>query len=161
MTAWAWMDGGWTTRCWMPRAIALATPYCYRDARNVPAMEKTFSKISRERLYEITGIQMLPFNTVYQLMAHVAEFPEEWERAARWLTLPEYFQYRLTGVAAAEYTEASTTQLLDVRARTWSQELASALGLSLEKFPPIVQAGHGAGKILPEVSQEVGLAERR
>ena len=45
----------------------------------------------------------------------MAEFPEEWERAARWLTLPEYFQYRLTGVVAAEYTEASTTQLLDVR----------------------------------------------
>ena len=62
-------------------------------------------------------------------MAHVAEFPEEWERAARWLTLPEYFQYRLTGVVAAEYTEASTTQLLDVRTRAWSQELTSALGL--------------------------------
>ena len=104
-------------------------PYCYRDARNVPAMEKTFSKVSRDRMYEITGIQLLPFNTVYQLMAHVAEFPQEWERAARWLTLPEYFHYRLTGVAAAEYTEASTTQLLDVRTRSWSHDLASALGL--------------------------------
>ena len=91
--------------------------FCYRDARNVPAMEKTFSMVPQERMYEITGIQFLPFNTVYQLVAHVAEFPEEWERAARWLTLPEYFQYRLTGVAAAEYTEASTTQLLDVRTR--------------------------------------------
>jgi rhamnulokinase len=132
--------------------------FCYRDARNVPAMEKTFTKISPDRLYEITGIQLLPFNTVYQLVAHVAEFPEEWDRAACWLTLPEYFQYRLTGVAAAEYTEASTTQLLDVRARSWSRELTSALGLDLEKFPPIVQAGTALGKLRTEVSEEVGLA---
>ncbi len=97
--------------------------YCYRDARNVPAMKKTFSIVSQQRMYEITGIQFLPFNTIFQLMAHVAEFPEEWDRAAHWLNLPEYFLYRLTGVAAAEYTEASTTQLLDVRTRSWSQEL--------------------------------------
>jgi rhamnulokinase len=132
-------------------------PYCYRDARTVPAMEKVFSKISRNRMYEITGIQFFPFNTVYQLVAHLEEFPQEWERATRWLTLPEYFQYRLTGVMAAEYTEASTTQLLDVRTRSWSPELASALGLGLEKFPPIVQGGTALGKLRPEISEEVGL----
>jgi rhamnulokinase len=137
----------------------LGHSYCYRDARNVPAMEKTFSIIPRARMYEITGIQLLPFNTVYQLTAHLAEFPDEWERAARWLTLPEYFQYRLTGVAAAEYTEASTTQLLDVRTRSWSPELTSALGLDLKKFPPIVQAGAVLGKLRPEVSEEVGLTD--
>jgi len=137
----------------------LGHSFCYRDARNVPAMEKTFSKVPQERIYEITGIQFLPFNTVYQLVAHAAEFPEEWDRAARWLTLPEYFHYRLTGVATAEYTEASTTQLLDVRTKSWSKELASALGLSLEKFPPIVQAGAVLGKLCPEVGQEVGLAD--
>ncbi len=134
-------------------------PYCYRDARNVPAMEKTFSKISRDRMYEITGIQLLPFNTVYQLMAHVEEFPREWERASLWVTLPEYFHYRLTGVVAAEYTQASTTQLLDVRTRSWSPELASVLGLSLEKFPHIVQAGTVLGKLRREVTEEVGLAD--
>src|SRR5208283_994707 len=111
--------------------------YCYRDARNVPAMEKTLSRVPQGRIYGITGIQFLPFNTIFQLVAHVAELPEEWDRATRWLTLPEYFQYRLTGVASAEYTEASTTQLLDVRTKSWSPELASVLGLGLEKFPPI------------------------
>jgi rhamnulokinase len=137
----------------------LGHAFCYRDARNVPAMEKTFSKVSRDRLYEITGIQLLPFNTVYQLVGHREEFPQEWERAARWLTLPEYFQYRLAGVAAAEYTEASTTQLLDVRTKSWSPELASVLGLGLEKFPPIVQAGSVLGKLRSEVSREAGLAD--
>jgi rhamnulokinase len=131
--------------------------YCYRDARNVPAMEKTFARVSQERLYEITGIQFLTFNTVYQLVAHVGEFPEEWERATRWLTLPEYFQFRLSGVAAAEYTQASNTQLLDVRTKCWSQELTSALGLGLEKFPSIVQSGTVLGKLRPEVGEEVGL----
>jgi rhamnulokinase len=132
-------------------------PYCYRDARNVPAMAKVYAQIPQDRIYEITGIQFMPFNTIYQLTAHLAEFPEQWERAAKWLTLPEYFQYRLTGVMAEEYTEASTTQLLDVRARAWSAEIASALGLDLKKFPPIVPSGTELGKLLPEVSQEVGL----
>jgi rhamnulokinase len=131
--------------------------YCYRDARNVPAMDKVFSRVSQERIYEVTGIQFLSFNTIYQLAAHVEEFPEEWERTARWLTLPEYFQYRLTGVVAAEYTEASTSQLLEVHSRCWSQELTSALGLDLGKFPPIVQPGTVLGKLLPEVSADVGL----
>lgn len=131
--------------------------FCYRDARNAPAMEKTFTRIPQRRMYEITGIQFLPFNTVYQLIAHVEEFPQDWERAARWLTLPEYFQLRLTGVAAAEYTEASTTQLLDVRARNWSRELTSALGLSLDKFPTIVQPGTVLGNLRAEIAQQVGL----
>ncbi len=134
---------------------------CYRDARNVPAMQKVYARIPPDRIYEITGIQFMPFNTIYQLTAHLEEFPHEWERAVRWLTLPEYFQYRLTGVAVQEYTEASTTQLLDVRTRAWSPEIASALGLDLNKFPPIVQAGTVLGKVLPEVGREVGLENTR
>ena len=131
--------------------------YCYRDARNLPAMQRTLARIPKERIYEITGIQFLPFNTLFQLQAHIAEFPEEWERAAVWITLPEYFHYRLTGAVAAEYTQASTTHLLDVRAKTWSKELVNALGMSLEKFPPIVQAGTVLGKLGSEVAREVGL----
>ena len=99
--------------------------YCYRDARNLPQMERAFTLLPQRRMYEITGIQFLPFNTVFQLMAHAAEFPSEWDRAAKWLTLPEYFLFRLSGVAMAEYTEASTTQLLDVHKRSWSEELAA------------------------------------
>src|SRR5208283_1555432 len=72
-----------------------------------------------------------------------------------------YFQYRLTGVAVQEYKEASTTKLLDVRARTWSIEIASALGLDVKKFTPIVHAGTILGKLLPEVRREVGLADTR
>jgi rhamnulokinase len=132
--------------------------YCYRDGRNLPQMERVYTKIAKARLYEITGIQFMPFNTVYQLAAHVSEFPAEWEQAALWLTLPEFFQYRLSGIAAAEHTEASTTQLLDVHSRAWSKEVADALGLGLEKFPRIVPAGTALGRLRPEVAREVGLA---
>jgi rhamnulokinase len=132
--------------------------YCYRDARNLPQMERAFTLIPQKRIYEITGIQFLPFNTVYQLMAHAAEFPSEWERAAKWLTLPEYFLYRLSGVAMAEYSEASTTQLLDVHKRSWSEELARALNLNLDKFPPIAPPGTPLGKVRKELATDLGLS---
>jgi rhamnulokinase len=133
--------------------------FCYRDARNEPTMAKVYARIPQQRIYEITGIQFMPFNTIYQLSAHKAEFPEQWERAACWLTLPEYFQFRLSGVAAQEYTEASTTQMLDVRTRAWSAEIAAALGLDLAKFPRIVQSGTVLGKLRPEVGKQTGLAD--
>ncbi len=133
--------------------------FCYRDARNEPTMAKVYARIPQQRIYEITGIQFMPFNTIYQLSAHKAEFPEQWEQAASWLTLPEYFQFRLSGVAAQEYTEASTTQMLDVRTRAWSPEIAAALGLDVAKFPRIVQSGTILGKLLPDVGRKVGLTE--
>jgi len=132
--------------------------YCYRDARNLPQMERVFALIPEKRLYEITGIQLLPFNTVFQLMAHIAEFPSEWERADKWLTLPEYFLFRLSGVAMAEYTEASTTQLLDVNKRSWSEELTRALKLNLKKFPDIAPPGTPLGKMRKELATDLGLA---
>jgi len=132
--------------------------YCYRDARNLPQMERVYALIPQKRLYEITGIQLLPFNTVFQLMAHIAEFPSEWDRAAKWLTLPEYFLFRLSGVAMAEYTEASTTQLLDVHKRSWSEELTRALKLNLEKFPSIAPPGTPLGKMRKELATDLGLS---
>jgi rhamnulokinase len=137
----------------------IGNAYCYRDARNERAMPGVYAKVPQPRLYEITGIQFMPFNTIYQLCAHKEEFPDEWARTTRWVTLPEYFHYRLSGVAVQEFTEASTTQLLDVRARQWSKEIATALGLDLEKFPPIVQAGTVLGKLRPEVSDATGLKD--
>jgi rhamnulokinase len=133
--------------------------YCYRDARNLPQMERAFTLFPQKRMYEITGIQFLPFNTVFQLMAHAAEFPSEWDRATKWLTLPEYFLFRLSGVAMAEYTEASTTQLLDVHKRSWSEELTRALNLNLEKFPPIAPPGTPLGKMRKELATNLGLSK--
>ncbi len=132
--------------------------YCYRDSRNPPAMERAFTCVPKKRIYEITGIQFLVFNTLFQLLAHRAEFPEEWERANVWLTIHDYFQYRLSGVAAAEYTNASTTQLLEVFSRSWSKELARSFEFDLGKFPRLVQPGTVLGDLRREIAEQTGLA---
>ncbi len=131
--------------------------YCYRDSRNPPAMERAFAAVPKKRIYEITGIQFLVFNTLFQLLAHRAELPEEWERTNVWLTVHDYFQYRLSGVAVAEYSNASTTQLLEVFSRSWSKELASAFDLDLEKFARLVQPGTILGELRSEIAEQSGL----
>jgi rhamnulokinase len=132
--------------------------YCYRDPRSLPQMDRAFTILPRRRIYEITGIQFMPLNTLYQILAHVAEYPEEWERTHQWLNVHEYFQFRMSGVAVSEYTNASTTQMLEVFSRTWSRELAEAFKLSLDKFSPIVQAGTILSDLRREIAEEVGLA---
>lgn len=132
--------------------------YCYRDARNLPAMERALMRLPRKRIYEITGVQFLSFNTLYQLLAHREEFPEEWERTNVWLTIHDYFQFRLSGAAGAEYTNASTTQLLDVFSRSWSKELAGAFDLSLEKFARLIRPGTVLGELRREIAQELGVS---
>jgi len=133
--------------------------FCYRDLRTGSQLERAFSRVSKQRIYEITGIQFLPFNTLYQFLAHADELPQEWERAACWLNLPEYFLFRLSGVKAAEYTNATHTQLVDLSSGRWSSELAGAFGLNLDNFPPIVQPGTVLGRLRPEWITRANLAE--
>ncbi len=135
----------------------IGKPYCYRDPRNSLQMQRAFSIVPKKRIYEITGIQFLPFNTLYQLLAHIQEFPHEWETASQWLNLPEYFLFRMSGISAAEYTNATHTQMVDVFGRVWSNELLQGFGLSPEKFPPIIQPGAILGKLRREVTEELGL----
>jgi rhamnulokinase len=125
--------------------------FCYRDPRNAPAMTRAFELVPRERIYRITGIQIIPINTLYQLLAHIDEFPSDWERARTFLTLPEYFLYRLSGAAVAERTNASTTQMLDLASGSWSAELAESFGLDRRKFPPLVDSGTILGAPRPEM----------
>ena len=91
--------------------------FCLRDPRNVPAMMRAFTILPRKRIYEITGIQVMPVNTLYGLVAHLEESPEEWERAWVWLGTPEYYLFRMTGVPFAEWTNAPNSQMMDAHAR--------------------------------------------
>jgi len=135
--------------------------FCLRDPRNVLAMEHAFTVLPRKRIYEITGIQVMPVNTLYGLVAHLEEYPEEWERAWVWLGTPEYYLYRMTGVPFAEWTNAPNSQMMDARARTWSREICDAFGLNLEKFPPIVPTGTILGKLRSALASELGLPDTR
>jgi sugar (pentulose or hexulose) kinase len=132
--------------------------YTLRDPRQVRAMEHSFAILPRKRIYEITGIQVMPINALYGLLAHLEESPEEWERTRFWLGTPEYFLFRMTGVAVAEYTNAPNSQLVDAASKSWSREICDAFGLSLERFPPIVPPGTILGSLRAAIASEVGLS---
>ena len=132
--------------------------YTLRDPRQVRAMERAFTILPRRRIYEITGIQVMPINALYGLLAHLEESPEEWEKARVWLGTPEYFLFRMTGVAVAEYTNAPNSQLVDAASKSWSHEICEAFGLTLDRFPPIVPPGTILGSLRPAIASEVGLS---
>jgi rhamnulokinase len=132
--------------------------YTLRDPRQVRAMERAFTILPRKRIYEITGIQVMPINALYGLLAHLEESPEEWEKTRFWLGTPEYFLFRMTGVAVAESTNARNSQLVDAASKYWSQEICGAFGLSFDRFPPIVPPGTILGNLRAAIGSEVGLS---
>ncbi|NEA33063.1 rhamnulokinase family protein [Streptomyces sp. SID13031] len=130
----------------------LGNPVHYRDARTEGVMERVLKSISADELYAATGLQQLPFNTIYQLAAE-----EGLERAATLLMIPDLLGYWLTGERGAEATNASTTQLYDVRARGWDEGLARRIGVPAGLLPEIREAGQLVGALLPAVAEETGL----
>ncbi len=142
------------------RGDMLGEVYAYRDLRTMQSMEEVHRKISPQELYEITGIQIQSFNTIYQLVADQILRPNVINAAQHFLMLPEYVLYRLTGTMVNEYTIASTTGLLDARKRTWSKEILDKLGLPQGLFQEITFPGKELGELLPEVVQEVGFQSK-
>ncbi|NGN69341.1 rhamnulokinase [Streptomyces sp. A7024] len=134
----------------------LGNPVHYRDARTEGMSEKVSAVLSPAELYAATGLQHLPFNTVYQLTA--AQGTPALGIARRLLLIPDLIAYWLTGEAGTELTNASTTQLIDPRTRTWSAPVADALGINLGLFAPLRQPGDRAGELLPQVLSETGLS---
>jgi rhamnulokinase len=133
----------------------LGNPVHYRDRRTEGAVERVLARIPARELYAVTGIQQLPFNTVCQLVA--AEGTPQLRAAATLLLIPDLLGYWLTGSAGAEITNASTTQLLDVRERTWSRPLIERAGIAPGIFPALRRPGEVVGELLPEVAAGAGL----
>jgi rhamnulokinase len=135
----------------------LANPVHYRDARTNGMIEAAVQHISRERIYEITGLQFLPFNTVYQLLALKQSRSPLLDVAETLLMMPDIFGWLLTGRRASERTDASTTQLLEPRSGTWSDELCGELGLPHAILPELIEAGSELGPLRSSVAEEIGL----
>ena len=112
----------------------LGNPVHYRDARTDGVPERLARLLGDEKLYQITGLQKLPFNTIYQLVAAVGT--PQYEAARQLLLIPDLLAYWLTGELGAEYTNASTTELVDVHTRDWSMPLITGAGLRPSMFPP-------------------------
>ncbi|HJQ31650.1 MAG TPA: rhamnulokinase family protein [Pyrinomonadaceae bacterium] len=133
----------------------IENPVCYRDARTRGMLNEVFRVVPREELFERTGIQFLELNTLYQLFAHAREgFPRD---AARLLLIPDLINFFLTGHAACEYTNATTTQLVGARTGRWDDELIERLGLPRHLLPEIVPADTDLGPLAPSVADELGL----
>lgn len=134
---------------------AVRLPYCYRDARMEGMMDRAFETLSPSAIYGRTGIQFLPFNTLFQLLADKRDDPAAVRRTRNHLLIADYFNYRFSGRLAIERTNASTTQLVDVRSQDWDTPLFSAFGLDAEAWPPIVSAGSRLGPAKQEPSVTV------
>ena len=138
--------------------VLLGNPYSHRDRRTDGVLERVAHEIDPAELYGITGIQQLPFNTLYQLVA--ARGTAALEAAATLLLLPDLLGYWLTGELGAERTNASTTQLYDARSGDWSVELANRLGIPWSILPAIRDAGSVIGPVLGDTARHLGLLER-
>lgn len=133
----------------------LGNPYSYRDSRTDGVAARVLDKIDAAELYAVTGVQQLPFNTIYQLVA--AAGTPALEQASTLLLLPDLLGYWLTGRIGAEATNASTTGLYDVRTRAWAVELADLVGVPSAILPPLRSPGDVVGTLLPAVAAELGL----
>lgn len=134
----------------------LGDTVAYRDNRTEGMDRVVSEKIPEPDLYARTGIQKAVFNTIYQLAALQKEAPGQLEKAERLLMIPDYFHYRLTGVMANEYTNATTTGLLNAGTKDWDFELLDLLGYPRRLFGRLNLPGTRLGSLSPEIQKEVG-----
>jgi len=140
------------------RGELLQNPYHYRDRRTQGIMEEVFRNVRKEEIYGATGIQFMPINTLYQLFAAQRDTPTLVKAAKQLLTIPDLFNYWLTGNAVCEFTNATTTQLVDPFRRSWATDLMQEVGLPPELPAPIVEPGTIIGTLRASMAQNSSLA---
>lgn len=133
----------------------IGNPVCYRDARTEGMVERMFRTLDPAEHYAVTGIQVMPINTVAQLLS--LKGSAQLQSAAHLLFMPDLFSYFLTGDISNEYCIASTSELLDARRRDWSMDTIHALGLPGHIFGKIVMPGTVRGILREDIASEVGL----
>jgi len=135
----------------------LGNPYNYRDARTRGAMQRAFKTVSREEIFEATGLQFMELNTLYQVLAmHWADSPLL-AAAEDFLMMPDFFHWLLTGEKANERTNATTTQFYDPQARNWATSLLERFGLPTKMLGRLAEPGTRLGKLRPAVAEATGL----
>lgn len=136
----------------------LRNPLAYRDPHTFEARNDYLARIfDPKTLYDITGIELMNFNSLFQLHAMRREGNSALENAAKILFMPDALAYMLTGEMVCEYTIASTSQMLDPRTKDFSPKLLESVGLTREKFGKIVFPGTKIGTLTPEIQQLTGL----
>lgn len=135
----------------------MENPVHYRDTRTAGLVDESFKTMPKEKLYGITGIQFMELNTLFQLISLKKYRPWMLERADKMLFMPDLLAYMLTGKMCAEYSIASTSQLIDLETKSWSEEILDAFGIKKSLFAPLVKSGTVLGELSKEICEECGV----
>ena len=131
-------------------------PYHYRDSRTDDMMEKAFALMDKRAIYEHTGLQFMQINTIYQLLAMRLGDSAALAKAKKLIFMADLFSYYLCGKMYAEYSLASTSQLMDMRSGQWSEEIFDKLSLPLDIMPEVVMPGTIVGELTADICKELG-----
>jgi rhamnulokinase len=140
------------------RGRLVGNPVHYRDDRTSGILERAFELVPREEIYRATGIQLMPINTLFQLLSMVRAGDPQLAQADRLLLMGDLVAHFLCGSAVAEYTNASTSQCLDPFERDWARPLLERLGIPTGFLPELVQPGTRLGALRPDVAADAGLS---
>ena len=139
----------------------IGLPYAYRDPRTDGIMAEVFKRISRRELYELTGVQFLPFNSIFQLFSMVKDRSPQLKEARKLLFIPDIFNHFLCGTTSTEWTYATTSQLVNPRKRNWEDSIFNILDLPREIMPDIREPATECGTLLPNIRAEIGCESLR
>lgn len=134
----------------------LGNPFHYRDARTNGMLDEAFKIMPRTEIFANSGIQFMQLNTLYQLIAAIRTNPEIFNIAKAFVTIPDLFNFWLTGELTNEFTNATTTQCFDPRTRTWSTKILDAFHIPSHLFKPTTDSGTQIGTLLPNLAEETG-----
>ena len=134
----------------------LGNPFHYRDARTDGMLDEAFKVMPRAEIFANSGIQFMQLNTLYQLIAAVRSNSSVFDVAKTFVTIPDLFNFWLTGELTNEFTNATTTQCFDPRTRTWSTKILDAFGIPSHLFKPTTDSGTQIGTLLPNLAEETG-----
>jgi rhamnulokinase len=140
------------------QGVLIGNPYHYRDSRTDGMLEEAFKGVPRAEIFNQTGIQFMQLNSLYQLLSMVVNRSPALEIAQTFLTMPDLFNYWLTGRKACEFTNATTTQCYDPRRNNWANPLLEGLHIPTHIFPEIVQPGTVLATLSPAVADELNIA---
>jgi rhamnulokinase len=134
----------------------LSNPFHYRDARSDGMLEEAFRRLPRAEIFANTGIQFMQINTLYQLLAMVVQKSSLLDLAGSLVTIPDLFNYWLSGEITNEFTNATTTQCLDPRTRDWSRPVLDAMAIPVHMFGPLTEPGTRIGTLVAHVAEQTG-----
>ncbi len=135
----------------------LENPVHYRDGRTAGMIRESEKYVSNSELYDRTGIQLMDFNTVFQLLSIKENRPELLDRTDKILFIPDIFTYFLTGEKVSEYTEASTSQLININTRSWDEHILNKINVPKGILPPIVEPCSKVGVLSASICGELGV----